>query len=200
VDVRDALQQIEAIHGHLARTEVYRGFRARALALVGLLAFLAAWVQPWVVTEGDETGFIGYWSCMAAGCGMLGAGAALKTYLVAEDDFVRRQTRQVAGQFLPCVAAGAVVTVCLLRGGPGCTAWLPGLWAMLFGLGVLAARPYLPRPVGAVALFYLGCGTVLLGRAASGAAPSSWSVGAPFGLGHLLTAAALHLEPESRDA
>ena len=50
------------------------------------------------------------------------------------------------------VAAGAVVTVCLLRAGPGCTGWLPGLWAMLFGLGLVAARPYLPRHIGVVAL------------------------------------------------
>jgi hypothetical protein len=33
--VREALEQLDAIHDHLARVEEYRGFRAVAVALVG---------------------------------------------------------------------------------------------------------------------------------------------------------------------
>src|SRR5262249_5979389 len=99
-------------------------------------------------------------------------------------------TRQVAAQLLPCVAAGAVVTPCLLRG--GAAAWLPGLWATLFGLGLVAARPYLPRLVGAVALFYLAAGALLLARAADAPTLSGWQVGLPSGAGPLLAALVLY--------
>src|ERR1700746_2551532 len=101
MDVKDALQQIQAIHGQLARSEVYRGFRAQALALVGVLALLAALMQPWGVPDGDARGFVGYWSSVAAVCAFLGAGAILRAYVTSADDFTRRQTRQVAAQFLP---------------------------------------------------------------------------------------------------
>ena len=35
---------------------------------------------------------------------------------------------------------------------PELTAFLPGLWAVLFGLGVVAARPHLPPATGMVGL------------------------------------------------
>jgi hypothetical protein len=198
--VSEALEQIEAIHGHLARWEVYRGFRAGAVALEGVVALLAAWAQPWLVAAGDARGFVAYWSLVALVCGLLGAGAALRSYRATTDELLRRQTRRVAAQLLPCVAAGAVVTACLLRGGAGLAVWLPGLWATLFGLGLVAARPYLPRLIGAVALFYLAAGALLLAHAPAATTLSGWQVGAPFGAGHLLAALVLHLDRGTADA
>jgi hypothetical protein len=63
------------------------------------------------------------------------------------------------------------------------------LWAILFGLGIFASRPYLPRTTGWVALYYLTAGALLLffGREAS----SAWVVGGTFAVGQLSTAAAL---------
>jgi hypothetical protein len=188
--VTEALAQIEAIHGHLARWEVYRGFRAGAVALEGVVALAAAWAQPRLVAAGDAAGFVAYWSLVALACGLIGAGAALRAYRATADEHLRRQTRHVAAQLPPCVAAGAVMTPCLLRG--AAAAWLPGLWATLFGLGLVAARPYLPRLVGAVALFYLAAGGLLLAHAADASTLSGWQVGLPFGFGHLLAALVLY--------
>lgn len=72
---------------------------------------------------------------------------------------------------------------------------LPGLWAAVFGLGVFASRPYLPRAVGWVALYYLLAGVVLLILARPGV-PSPWSVGLTFGFGQAAAAVVLwfHLE------
>jgi len=73
---------------------------------------------------------------------------------------------------------------------------LPGLWAVLFGLGVFAARPYLPRATGWVGLFYLAAGAVLLAVGPSDFAPAGWTVGAVFAAGQLATAAVLRRNRE----
>ena len=76
---------------------------------------------------------------------------------------------------------------------------LPGLWALLFGLGVFATRPYLPRAVGWVGLFYLAAGSLLVGHAAITPSLSGWSVGGVFGAGYLATALAFHRNLERPD-
>ena len=109
------------------------------------------------------------------------------------------RTRRVLAQFLPCVVAGAVVTAGFLRGGVEFIPYLPGVWALLFGLGVVAVRPYLPRLIGVVGLFYLAAGTVLLYRAAGQPELSGWSVGGVFGIGHLATAFVLYRREDDAD-
>jgi hypothetical protein len=79
-------------------------------------------------------------------------------------------------------------------------ALLPGLWAVLFGLGVFASRPYLPRATGWVALFYLAAGGLLLWAAdRPGVALNGWGVGGVFGVGQLATALVLHRNVERHD-
>lgn len=183
MEVRDALDRLEAIHDQLTRSEVYRGFRVPAVAAVGLLAFAAAALQPLV----PGVGFAWYWAIVAAVCGLIGTAAAVHSYAAREGDFERRRTRRVAVQFLPCILAGAAVTVGVARV-PELVALLPGLWAAVFGLGLVAARPHLPAGVGLVGLGYVVSGAALLLRAVPGDEPSGWSVGAVFGVGHLLSA------------
>ena len=42
MEVRDALDQLDRIHDQLTKTEVYRGFRVPAVALVGCVGLFAA--------------------------------------------------------------------------------------------------------------------------------------------------------------
>ncbi|MBY0514558.1 MAG: hypothetical protein K2P78_11680 [Gemmataceae bacterium] len=184
--VRDALDQLDEIHAHLAKAEVYRGFRAPAVALTGVLGLVAALLQP----AGDPRGFVLYWVAVALAGGLLGGGTALFAYLFREDEFARRRTRNVLAQFVPCLAAGGLVTAGLARGSPEFVPLLPGLWAALFGLGLVSARPYLPRGVGRVGLLYVAAGGLLLARPAADL--PGWSVGGVFGIGHLITAWVLH--------
>ena len=71
-----------------------------------------------------------------------------------------------------------------------------GLWATLFGLGVFAARPYLPRATGWVGLFYLGCGALLLAAAPGDLTRAGWAVGGVFAVGQVATAWVLHRNEE----
>ena len=110
MEVRDALDQLDRIHDQLTKAEVYRGFRVPAVALVGCVGLLAAVGQAWIVTPGDATAFVWYWSAIGATGVLVGFGAAIRSYFFREDDFERRRTRRVMGQFLPCVLAGGNTT------------------------------------------------------------------------------------------
>jgi hypothetical protein len=197
--VRQALEQLDAIHDHLAKAEEYRGFRVPGVALAGVVGLLAAAAQPHLAVASEPPGFVWYWAGVAVVCGLLGAGAALHAYAFREDDFDRRRSRRVLAQFLPCVAAGGVLTVGFARGGADLVAFLPGVWAIVFGLGMVSARPYLPRGVGFVGLFYLVIGSLLVCRATTTSELSGWAVGGVFGPGHLATAWVLWRR-EERDA
>jgi hypothetical protein len=188
MEVRDALAQLDHIHDQLTKGEVYRGFRVPAVALVGCLGLLAAAGQVWVVAPGSAGAFVWYWSAVGAAGALVGFSAALRSYLFREDEFERRRTRRVMGQFLPCVLAGGLLTLALARTDV-CAQLLPGTWAVVFGLGVVAVRPHLPRAVGFVGIGYVLTGGVLL--AWQPAEPSGWCVGGVFGAWHLVTALAL---------
>jgi hypothetical protein len=189
MDLGEALEQIDSIHAHLARSEQYRGYRPLALALSGVVGLAAALVQPLAVAEGDASGFVGYWVLMALGCALVAGGATMAGYVFREDAVARRRTRVVIRQFLPCLLAGAVATLALVEPQryESAVNLLPGLWALLYGLGVVASLPYLPRLAGLVVIWYLVTGILLL-YLVEGPVPSGWTVGLPFGLGQLLAA------------
>ncbi len=196
--VRDALAQLDVIHDHLSRSETYRGFRSGAVALTGVLGLGAAALQPCFVAPEDGQAYVRFWIVAAALCALPSAGRALFLRLFQEDGLARKRSDRVAGQFLPCVAAGAVVTVAFAGSRPELIAFLPGLWAILFGLGNLAVGPYLPRSVVVIGLYYLAAGAWLLGWPPE-PTPSGWAVGGVFGVGHLASALVLCLNGERRD-
>ena len=69
---------------------------------------------------------------------------------------------------------------------------LPGLWAILFSLGVFASFRLLPRPTYWVGVYYLMAGACCLAWAQGEAAFSPWAMGLTFGIGQFLAAAILY--------
>ena len=190
-EIRKALDQISEIHGHLAKTDVYRGYRAVPVVLSGVLALVAAGLQGPLGGVRSAHAYLLYWTCIAvAGAATAGSGVVY-SYLLEESRIARRRTRTTVGQLLPCIVAGTVVTVLVGGGAPERVAVVPGLWAILFSLGIFASRPYLPRAIGWVALYYLTAGAVLLMMAGDSGVPSPWEPGLTFGLGQFLSAIVL---------
>ncbi len=190
MDVTRALDQIAEIHAHIAKGEVYRGYRSVPIAASGLIGAVAAYLQP-PALERDPIGFTAYWMLVAVAAMLVGSSEILYNYVVHETASGRRQTRKVVGQFLPSVVAGGAIAICFCRVGESLVVLLPGLWAICFGLGTLASRPYLPRAAGWVAVFYYAAGFMLLWIARGAAAPGGWWIGATFGAGQLLAALVL---------
>lgn len=195
MQLSEALERIEAIHAHVARGEAYRGYHPQALAVSGAIGLLGAVAQQLVAQPSGALAFVCYWSLIAALAALAAGVPTLLDFLYRDGPVARRQTGTVWRQFLPCLLAGLAMTVAVARPEyrDECVALLPGAWALLYGLGTVAALPYLPRLAGAVAAWYLVGGAVLL-WVVEGPVPAGWSVGVPFGLGQLMAAWVLHAD------
>ncbi|MEN6627502.1 MAG: hypothetical protein ABFD69_14855 [Candidatus Sumerlaeia bacterium] len=192
MEINKALDQIETIHEHLARAEMCRDWRSGPVACGGALALAAAAAQARIIGEPAATrAFVYYWVGVAAVAMAVGGAGMLKSYLGQPSPLARRRTRVLAGQFAPSIAVGAIVTAALF-GRDELIPLLPGLWALVFGLGTFAARPYLPRIIGWVALYYLIAGGILLALAGKGLALNPWAMGLAFGPGQLLSGLVLY--------
>jgi hypothetical protein len=196
MDLSRALADLAEIHRQMAKGEIYRGYRPLPIAASGAIGIAAAWLQRPDLGTSDPVGFVLYWTAIAAFAGFVGASEIIHNYVVHDDGPARRQTRRVVGQFLPSVLGGVIITASFVRlsaAGSEDRALLillPGLWAICFGVGTFASRPYLPRASGIVALFYYVAGVVLLWNARTGTL-SGWWVGGTFGVGQLLAAMVL---------
>ena len=93
-----------------------------------------------------------------------------------------------------------LLTLAVVRFAPVGIPLLPGLWAMLFSLGVFASWRKLPRPSLLVGTFYLLAGTVLIGAADNMQSLSPYGMGITFGAGQLATAALLYFRLERKHA
>lgn len=196
MDVSRALAQIADIHQQMAKGEVYRGYRSLSVAASGVMGLVAAWAQPQGLGVRDPVGFVIYWTAIAACAGLVGTSEIVYNYLVHEDGAARRRTQVVVGQFLPAVLAGAVITASFVHLSAALVPLLPGLWAICFGLGTFASRPYLPKASGWVALFYYAAGMALLWIARGPEPLRAWWVGGTFCVGQLLAAVVLYLSLE----
>jgi hypothetical protein len=103
--------------------------------------------------------------------------------------------RMAVEQFMPAAGAGALITVVLVRCAPT-TLWiLPGIWQVIFSLGVFSSCRFLPRPMVAAGAWYLLTGLACLSLGDTRAL-SPLALGIPFGVGQLLVAAVLLFTPQ----
>lgn len=188
-----ALYQLSEIHAQLLRSEVFRGYRSKSMAATSGLAMLAALLQPALLQPAlalDGEGFARFWMLVAALCCGICAADLYRGSRAAAGEPAR--TLRVVGQIAPAFAAGAALPFVLVRPEIGAVCLLPGLWALVFGLAVFASRPFLPRAVGWVGLWYCGAGIAQLVLAERGV-PGPWSMGITFGVGQALAALVLRL-------
>jgi hypothetical protein len=107
--------------------------------------------------------------------------------------------RMAVEQFLPSAGAGTLLTIVLIRFVPAALWMLPGMWQVIFSLGVFSSCRFLPRPMVAAGVWYMLTGLVCIGLA-DNRALSPWAMGIPYGVGQLLVAAVLlFTAPEGGD-
>jgi hypothetical protein len=94
-------------------------------------------------------------------------------------------------QFLPALIVGVLLTGVLFISAPAELWMLPGLWELMFSLGVFASCRFLPRQTFAVGVWYLACGLACLTIESGPRVLVPWEMGIPFGVGQLLLAAVL---------
>jgi hypothetical protein len=198
MELHQALTQISQIREHIARTETFRGFRWLTVGCSGLLAFAAAAAQEvWVPAPREQFAeYLTLWVGVAAvSVVLIGAEMAVRI-LRAASPWSIRLTWVILEQFLPCVLAGGLLTFVLVLYATDAVWMLPGLWSIVFSLGVFASWRLLPKATFGVAVYYLVAGVFCLAFAQGELALSPWAMAGTFGVGQVATAAILYYSLE----
>jgi hypothetical protein len=185
-----ALAEISAIRGQMARASEFRGYGPATFALTGLLALAAGFGQS--VWLKDAAGHLAEWLALwvavaAVSAAVIGWEMVTRSRRI-HSDLADEMIRTAVEQFLPAATAGALVTAVLFRFAPASLPLLPGLWQIIFALGVFASCRFLPRSLVLVGVWYLASGLACLVLSGGPHAYSPWMMGAGFGLGQLLVA------------
>ena len=199
MELREALTQISEIRRQVARAAVFRGYRALPVAFSGITALLvAAFQDVWLPDPAHHIPtYLALW-IGAALISILATGMEMALYHRRCGSSLAWQTTGLAvSQFLPCLMAGGLLTFVVVAHAPENLWMLPGLWALLFSLGVFASYRLLPRATFWVGLFYMAAGTLCLTLREHALSP--WAMGVPFGAGQLLAASVLYWTLERTD-
>src|SRR6202453_4139428 len=135
-----ALLDINFVREHIARTTQFRGYGPLTLAATGVFALGVAALQGEIPApaHGRALEFIAIW------CGT----AAVAVTLIGIEAIVRSRRlhggmavemlQSATEQLLPAVTAGILMTFALARWSPSSLWMLPGLWQIVFSLGVFS--------------------------------------------------------------
>jgi hypothetical protein len=197
-DLSRALAQIDAIHEQVARSATYRGWRPVPVAASGVVGLAAAAWQSGGAASTDGVNFALFWTAVAAMAATVGCAEILWHFSARSTPAERRQTRHVLCHLLPALVAGALATAALVQRVPALATLLPGLWSVLFGVGIFGARPLLPRGSAVVAFYFWVVGSALLWSGVDATTPSAWAVGGTFGVGQMLAAAILAADRQGK--
>jgi len=191
-DLHNALGDISTIRKQMARSTQFRGYGPATLAGTGAVALIAAVVQAfWLPDPANHLqAYLNLW-----------IGTAVLSSAVAGVQIYTRTRRLHSGlsdemlhtaveQFMPAVGAGMLITAVLVHFAPAVLWMLPGIWQVIYSLGVFSSCRFLPRPMIAAGAWYLITGLFCLALGDFRAlAPST--MGAAFGIGQLLVAGIL---------
>jgi len=191
-DLNKALGDIKSIRQQMARTTEFHGYGPATLAATAVFAIMAAAAQAVLVRDpADHVGrYLGIW-VLTAVLSVALTGAQMYTrsrriHSVISDEMILMAVEQ----FLPSVTAGVLTTIVLLRYVPATLWMLPGIWQLVFSLGVFSSCRFLPRPMLAAGVWYLITALVCFSLGDSRAL-SPWAMGIPYAVGQSLVAAVL---------
>ena len=192
-DLTQALAEISEIRAQVARGTQFRGYGPASTAVSGTLALIVATAQAvWMKEGGREVlPFLAVWVATAAVSVALATFETIVRSRRVHSGFAAEMIQSAVAQFLPAGIVGLLLTGVMLIAAPKELWMLPGLWELIFSLGVFASCRFLPRQMFAVGLWYLVCGLVCLMMASGPRILLPWEMGIPFGVGQLLVAAVL---------
>ena len=193
-DLNKALVDISSMRRQMARSTEFRGYGPATLAGTAGFAVLAATAQSfWVGDPANQIGtYLGIWIWTAAvSAALIGIQMQTRSRRI-HSGLADEMIRTAVEQFLPSAIAGALLTIVLVRWVPHALWMVPGMWQIIFSLGVFSSCRFLPRPMIAAGAWYLltGLACIALGDTR---ALSPWAMGIPYGVGQLLVATILLL-------
>ena len=199
-ELHRALAEIKHIRCQVARDTQFRGYGPASVAASGVLALLVAAVQShWMRSGTDFRAFAAVWITTAFLSLTMVTIQTLFRARRVHYGLAAEMILAAAEQFLPALVVGTLLTAVVLRAAP-VEAWmLPGLWQLLFSLGVFASCRFLPRLTFAVGIWYLITGLTTLIVQGESQLLLPWTMGISFGIGQLFVAAIFQYGYESSD-
>lgn len=199
LELHKALAEIHSIRGQLARGTKFRGYGPATLAATGVLALIAAVAQShWLASPARAVPmYLGIWVSTAAISLIIISIETITRARRLHSGLASEMIHSAAEQFLPAIVAGLLLTVVLWRSAPQSLWMLPGLWQIIFSLGVFASCRVLPSQMFAIGVWYLVTGLICLSLGAGAFAP--WAMGVPFGIGQLAVATVLQFGDRETD-
>jgi hypothetical protein len=199
-DLYRALGDIGSIRRQIASTTEFRGYGPATLAATGAFALLAAILQQKFVPDpvANLAGYLTIWIATACACCVL-TGVTMYTrsrriHSALSDEMIRMAVEQ----FLPSLGAGLLLTIVVSNYIPQSAWMLPGMWQILFSLGIFSSCRFLPRPIIAAGISYLFTGLACIAMGGPRAL-SPWAMGAPYAAGQFLTSILLISTQERSD-
>jgi len=191
-DLRRALGDIHAIRKQVADRTEFRGYGPAAMVCAALFAVTAAVVQPYVVPDPAQmpVRYLSVWFAAAVLSLVVSAVTVYTRSRRMHSGLSDEMIRMAAQQFVPSLLAGLLVTLVLVFAVPQVLWMLPGLWQVIFSLGVFASCRSLPKVMFAPACLFLATGVTAI-SIGSAHALQPWVMGVPFALGQLMIAAVL---------
>src|SRR6266498_5561551 len=191
-DLNKALGDISSIRRQMARSTEFRGYGPMTLATTGATAIAAAGVQAFWLPEPSKNipAYLAIWiSTAALSAALIGTEMHARTRRI-HSGMADEMIRMAVEQFLPSAGVGALMIIVLVRYAPAALWMLPGLWQVIFSLGVFSSCRFLPRPMVMAGAWYLVTGLACI-SVGGNRALSPWAMGVPYGLGQLLVATIL---------
>ena len=191
-DLNKALDDITNIRRQVARSTEFRGYGPATLAATGGIALLAAAAQALWLPDPINRGlpYLAIWiSTAIVSAALIGIQMVTRTQRI-HSGMADEMIHMAVEQFMPAAGAGALLTVVLFRFVPSALWMLPGLWQIIFSLGVFSSCRFLPRSMIAAGAWYLLSGLTCLSLG-DNRALAPWTMGASFGAGQLLVAGIL---------
>lgn len=177
----------------MAHTTEFRGYGPATLAATTAFALFGAVAQAvWVPDPaGHMHRYIAVWLATAAAAAVLMAWQTVSRTRRVHSGLANEMLQMAIQQFVPAVIAGALLTIVLVHAVPAAAWMLPGLWQIVFSLGIFASCRFLPRPMVAAAVWYLVTGLACL-AIGDGRALSPFAMGGAYAVGQMLVAGVLY--------
>jgi hypothetical protein len=156
-DLNQALTDIRSIRRQVAHTTEFRGYGPLTLFLTAVLAVAAGAAQSrWLPDPALRPGeYVALW----LSTGVVSAALIVTQMLTRagrlHSGMADEMIRMAVTQFLPAGVVGIVLPFVLLHTTHEVFWMLPGLWQIIFSLGVFASCRSLPRPMVLAGVWFL---------------------------------------------
>jgi hypothetical protein len=200
-DLHKALGDISSIRRQMAQSTEFRGYGPATLAATGVFAILTASAQAiWLPDPANHiSAYVILWMSTAALSAVLTSVQMHTRSRRIHSGLSNEMIRMAVEQFLPAAGTGLLVTIVLARFVPAVFWMLPGLWQVIFSLGIFSSCRFMPRLMIVAGAWYLLSGLVCIALGDSRSL-APWTMGLAYGVGQLLVAGILLIAtPEAAD-